>query len=379
MNHEVAGESADDLISLAKAQGFRVSKHQIARWHRFGLLPLPQGRRFLGRAAGSQTIYPAGTGAQLLALLEIHAKERRLPYVGWLLWWAGYRSPIRKQVPNVLERVVVLVDKAIESKLELGAFEGRRLTEKAVSRARRRVGRKPFPQFVRLILDAARGRAGQLDPIKADLLERGLGLDRARDDRVKGAEPWLQGDIDGALRYLPEVFHPDELRQNLESADDQDLEGARDEVRSLISVLKSFASITELIFGPHAFGLDIFRDLDTSEPLIQAFLLLVWLDLRTHPAFMEACKTLIAALPRPTEQTIGFEGLVQLGHEVPGLGDILNVRRLRTAIGNPEMVKALNEELKERLQQHRVEVDAFMQRHPIFQQAINVLLGLEAR
>jgi hypothetical protein len=175
------------------------------------------------------------------------------------------------------------------------------------------------------------------------------------------------------------VFHPDELRQNLESADDQDLEGARDEVRSLISVLKSFASITELIFGPHAFGLDIFRDLDTSEPLIQAFLLLVWLDLRTHPAFMEACKTLIAALPRPAEQTIGFEGLVQLGHEVPGLGDILNVRRLRTAIGNPELVKALNEELKERLQQHRVEVDAFMQRHPIFQQAINVLLGLEAR
>lgn len=379
MDHEVAGESADDLIALAKAHNFSVSKHQMARWHRSGLLPLPQDRRFLGRGAGSRTIYPMGTGAQLLALLEIHAKERRLPYVGWSVWWAGYRSPLRKQVRKFLERAIVLVEKALQSKVELGEFEGGRLTQRAVSRARRRVGRRRFPQFVHLILDAGRGNfGGRLDHNESDLLEQGLGLDRARDDSIKGATPWLQGEIDGALRSLGEVLQPDKLRQHIREANDQELEDARDEIRSFISLVKGFATITELIFGPHAFGLDIFRDLDMSKPLTQAFLLLVWLNLRTHATFMEAYKRLVSALPLPVEQPIYFEGLIQLGREIPGLADQLNARRLKMTIGNPEMVEVLSKELKERLEEHRVEVEAFKQRHPQFQRAIDALLGLKA-
>jgi hypothetical protein len=144
-------------------------------------------------------------------------------------------------------------------------------------------------------------------------------------------------------------------------------------------MLKEFASIAKLIFGPHAFGLDIFRDIDVSEPLLQSFVLLLWLDLRTHPPFMEALAKLTSALPQPVEQTIYYEGLFQLGREVPGFANILNARRLREAISNPEMLEVLHKELKTRLEQHRVEVDAFKQRHPQFQQAIDVLLGLTAK
>jgi hypothetical protein len=379
MNHEVAGESAEDLISLAKAHGFMVSKPQLARWHRSSLLPLPLGRRFLGRGVGSQTIYPVGAGPQLLVLLEIHARERRLPFVAWLLWWEGYRSPIRRHVRKFLERSIALVEKALQSKIEPGDFEWRRLTEKAVRRARRRTGRKRFPRFVALILDAARGKVARLDPREAELVEQGLVLDRARQDRVKGAEPWLSGEIDSVLQNLGKALQPDRLRQDLRGTDDQDLESARGEVRSLLSVLKEFASIAKLIFGPHAFGLDIFRDIDVSEPLLQSFVLLLWLDLRTHPPFMEALAKLTSALPQPVEQTIYYEGLFQLGREVPGFANILNARRLREAISNPEMLEVLHKELKTRLEQHRVEVDAFKQRHPQFQQAIDVLLGLTAK
>jgi hypothetical protein len=373
MKHEAAGESTNDLISLARTRGFRVSKHQLARWHRSGLLPLPQERRFLGRGVGSQTIYPTGTGAQLLALLEIHARERRLPYVAWLLWWEGYRSPIRRHVRKFLDRPIGLVEKAIQSKIDPRDFEWRRLTEKSFRRARRRTGRKRFPQFVGLILDAARGKEARLDPREAELVEKGLALDSARDDRIRGAEPWLSGEIDDVLKSFGEALRPDKLRQNLRVADDQTLESARDEVRSFLTVLKEFGSISKLIFGPHAFGFDVFRDLDASEPLIQSFLLLMWLELRTQPNLLGALNGLISSLPHPSEQTTAFDGLLKLGREVPGFADILNARRLREAIGDPKTLEVVNKELKIRLKQHRTEVKAFMERYPQFRNVIDVL------
>jgi hypothetical protein len=271
------------------------------------------------------------------------------------------------------------VEKALATKIEPSAFEGR-LTEKAVRRARRRIGRRQFPQFARLILDAARGKEVQLDPRQAELVEQGLGLDHAREDRIKDTDPWLRDEIDGVLQSLGKAVQPERLRQNLGRADDHGLESARDELRALLSVLKEFASISKLIFGPHAFGFDIFRDIDTSKPRVQSFLLLLWLDLQTHPGSIEALKGLISALPRPVEQTIGIEGLLQLGREIPEFADILNVRRLRDAIGDPEKLEVVNKELETRVKQHRAEVDAFMQRHPQLQQAIdNVLTALKAK
>jgi hypothetical protein len=267
----------------------------------------------------------------------------------------------------------VFVEKALQSKIDPRDFEWRRLTEKSVRRARRRTGRKRFPEFIALILDAARGKEAQLDPREAELVEKGLALDNAREDRIKGAKPWLSGEIDDALKSFGRALQPAKLRQNLERADDQNLESARDEVRSLLSVLKEFGSISKLIFGPHAFGFDVFRDIDTSEPIIQSFMLLMWLELRTHPDIKGALQILISALPRPVEQTSAFDGLLQLGREVPGFADILNARRLREAIGDPKTREVVNKELKMRLKQHRGEVKVFMQRHPQFQHAIDVL------
>jgi hypothetical protein len=231
-----------------------------------------------------------------------------------------------------------------------------------------------------LILDAARGRAVQLDPRQSDLIEQGLGIDHAREDRIKDTEPWLHGGIDGVLQSLGRALQPEKLRQNLARADDQNLENARDEVRAFLTVVKEFASISKLIFGPHSFGLHILRDIDASEPRVQSFVLLVWLDLRMRPDSIDSIKKLISTLPRPVEQTIAIEGLLQLGREVPGFADILSARRLRDAIGDPELLQVLNKELEARIKRHRAEVDAFMQRHPQIQQAIDdVLTALKAK
>src|SRR6185437_1480595 len=82
-------EPADGLLAAARAAGFDVSRAQLARWHRIGLLSKPEVA-WLGRGKGSRTIYPTGTTFQLIALCRLHEHERSLSVVGWKLWLRGF-------------------------------------------------------------------------------------------------------------------------------------------------------------------------------------------------------------------------------------------------------------------------------------------------
>ncbi len=84
-----SGETRQELLDLARDNGYEVSSPQLARWHREGLLPQPEVRR-LGKGHGTQTVYPPGTEDQLLALCAIRDKKWRLGPTAWYLWWAGY-------------------------------------------------------------------------------------------------------------------------------------------------------------------------------------------------------------------------------------------------------------------------------------------------
>ena len=83
------GETKQELLQAAEPYG--VTEQQLARWHRKGLIPKPE-QISLGKGHGSLSVYLPGTKQQLLALCEIHirGREKRIPYVAWPLWWAGY-------------------------------------------------------------------------------------------------------------------------------------------------------------------------------------------------------------------------------------------------------------------------------------------------
>lgn len=106
----VRDETREELLDLAKAHGYSVTEHQLARWHREGLLPRPK-QRSLGKGHGTQTIYPPGTGKQLLRLCKIHFddKEKRLLHVGWRLWWEDYEVSF-ELIRDFLSRVASKVD-----------------------------------------------------------------------------------------------------------------------------------------------------------------------------------------------------------------------------------------------------------------------------
>src|SRR5262249_25831116 len=76
-------ESKKYLVEVSGA-----TERQITRWHYEGLLPKPR-QRSLGRGRGRETIYPIGTAKQLLALMSIRSKNRRLANIAWGLWWQG--------------------------------------------------------------------------------------------------------------------------------------------------------------------------------------------------------------------------------------------------------------------------------------------------
>src|SRR5690348_2860734 len=111
MGGDLPNELASDLLAQAKAAGFAVSETQLARWSRAGLLPRPK-QQSLGRGKGTQTVFPPGTAAQLLALCAIRKQTRLMVRWGWHLWWRGF--PVHKrQTASVLEQAAHTWDKTV--------------------------------------------------------------------------------------------------------------------------------------------------------------------------------------------------------------------------------------------------------------------------
>jgi len=97
-------ETTEEVLAAAVAAGYSVSRAQLVRWHRVGLLPRPSTTG-LGQGRGTMTLYAAGTSRQLVALCEIRKRYRRLDDAGWLLWWQGYEVPDRL-VTGYLQKAV---------------------------------------------------------------------------------------------------------------------------------------------------------------------------------------------------------------------------------------------------------------------------------
>ncbi len=269
MSDDSAGESADELLTLVRRRGFPISRTQLARWHRAGLLPRPV-RRHLGRGRGTVSIYPQGTSRRLLALCTIHRHERRLPLVVWKLWWGGDDLPIKP----LLERFTaayqqymrtIIDDRGLtESGRALTSRVGEeRLRSKMLRRMRKRVGRHRFPAYMRLVLETLSGASqGAQDFDDLESLTKGLG---ARVD--ESALTWMQ-DAD-AYREMSRTVSPSAFRQTLDETTEEDLRRARGELRLLLAS-SSVASL----------GLRAFQDLNLMEPLAQIAFLLVWLVFR---------------------------------------------------------------------------------------------------
>ena len=206
MNVLARSETPQTLIRAAKRQGFAVTRTQLARWQRNGVLPRPT-QVSLGRH-GSKVEYPAGSEAQLLALCRYRRFKRDLPAIRWRLWWDGFSIPLRvlkRDLHRVVGELARWRSENIDQEglpnlageeLARRASTGR-LKNKIVARSRRRVGKPAFGQvFETLLLLFSPSSRLPEDADRQELVDRAIGFEKVRRQR---------GDDVVSREYLPQV------------------------------------------------------------------------------------------------------------------------------------------------------------------------------
>src|SRR6266702_2560684 len=279
-------ETTEALIAHVSSYGFPITKTELARWHRAGLLPRPQ-RRSLGRGRGMVSIYPPGTTDQLLALCTIHCSEKRLPYVAWRLWWEGYTVPLsaireflegaRAQWQQGIEEIRQLQEHPEQISKLLNRFKVMRISRKVITQARKRVGRENFPTFIKVLADVGSGtfEGYAINPERGIderwIVEKGLGLQQARTNRLADAEPWLTGDTGATLQELSSHLRDHPLGEDLSTVSEAELTDAREEVRCFLSAFEGMSSTLDRMFSRGAFGFSVFASaIREFEPQDQA-------------------------------------------------------------------------------------------------------------
>src|SRR5690348_6549327 len=73
MDSLLSDETKSSLLTRAREAGYQLSERQLKRWH--PLLP-GSGQVHLKGTRGSETLYPPGTGNQLLVICELRWKHK---------------------------------------------------------------------------------------------------------------------------------------------------------------------------------------------------------------------------------------------------------------------------------------------------------------
>ena len=372
------GETSEALIAHLSSLGFPVTKTELARWHRAGLLPRPQ-RRSLGRGRGMASIYPAGTADQLMALCTIHRSEKRLPYVAWRLWWEGYPISLssiqeflegaRAQWQRGIEELRQLYEHPEQMSNLLGRTAVVRFSQKTLAQARKRVGRENFPTFMKVLADVGSGtfEGYAIDPEtgidERGIVEKGLGLQRARTNRLADAGPWLTGDTGATLQELSSRLRHHPLGEDLSTVSEAELLDAREEVRCFLSAFESISRTFDRMFSRGAFGFSVFADVIRElGPRDQAIMLLFWRMFRTWG--LGPNMDLLLGVARQWQQKWFplFQGLEQLRDEVPVTAETLAPKQTGYALRWKLRMEGVLEVVSQ-LAQHP-DVKAFFARHP---------------
>lgn len=361
-------ETREQLLALAGSSGYGITEHQLARWHREGLLPRPK-QRPLGKGHGTQTVYPPGTEAQLLALCAIRAKERSLDRVRWYLWWAGYEVPVER-IREFLSDVTAEADEHIRKIVDPGtgslseaawkmleATSSGRLS-KPLSGSRKRVGKKRFDSFLRIMLEAVSGRFEGFsyepteDPKEDEqrIVEKGLGLERAYTDRIGDEGPWLKNRLEGYLKGIGWLTDAEFLRKKLASLTDEQLLEARDEARSWLALLGGYGLMFDRLLGKGAFGIsgisEALREMGARE---QALFTAVWgiSRFRGPESLQKGLESHGKPTPEMEEGLAAWASLEEARRMSPELADLLSPRRMRAALEDPRETERLAKELDE--------------------------------
>jgi hypothetical protein len=374
-------EGGREVLAAVRAAGFTLTPAQLARRHRAGLIAEPEVRH-LGYGRGTISLYPPGTAERLIRILELGGRGESFEDVGWRVWWrdGGELSPlVRRRLRDEaarwegeLSKLADLLEREEageeEAELEMDrTYEaaGRDRMPASLGRVRRNVGREDFATVFRVLADVASGRFREFRDEESELLvERALGIDRARADCLYDGEPWFEGSSAEDLGRLSSAVGQQCLSE-LADADAVDLDTARRELGDLWEIVLAIAPIFKELGGSGAFGFDTVGAVFAAQPeRNQPFLLLMWLFLRQDPRLRRGMATLKAVREEALAARQTFALIAALREEVPAFAEMMSRESLGSALQDEESREALNAKLSALFEAERVAVERFVERHP---------------
>ncbi|MEK6225499.1 MAG: hypothetical protein AABM40_04305 [Chloroflexota bacterium] len=269
-------EKAIFVLAYARERGWQLSRTQLERRHRAGVIHPPR-QVARGRGAGTESIYPAGTAVLLLEGLELG--DIPLTRIAFELWLRGRPVPmggVRAHLAALatlhdrLARVIrfvgfgraVLPGRVLRFVEQLAARPG----PVQLRRMRRRLGDDPgrVETVLRATIEMVGGvyvppeqHHGPADD-EGPLFEAVIGVENARTEAPIGQQPWLRGSITDMLVESTHDFGGDWSR-DLREMSDAELEAGRERWRDLSDFMEIIGEMREM-YGKNAFGFGAMAD-----------------------------------------------------------------------------------------------------------------------
>ena len=307
MNSDAPFEKSADLLTLAQQQGYVLSATQLVRWHRAGLLPRPQ-QHPLKDARGTCSLYPPGTGEQVLLLCSLRTRERRLAHLAWQLWLAGYRVEygiIRAQLQQATGRISRWMHWFADLKQAVSQHDSEQVLDlieryaegplrlQPLRRIRKRVGREHFSTFLSRLLELATEDGSKQASVDDEhewqldlrILARGLGLEKRFVNKQDALEQYLVQFLIPQLHWFFRYLQAAHWEELLKQVDNFAVLQARDDLRTWLVRLGNASHYRDRLPDDYPrWEIDLqetFRALSMAD---QALVLVVWLALRTLPS-----------------------------------------------------------------------------------------------
>jgi len=281
--------TTEELIAAVERRtGRRLTRDALKGWGVAGLIPRadqdhPPGVR------GSRPRFSAGVLERVIAICELQMRpgfKKRLDRVAFELWWTGRELEDRRLVRAVLRDVFgpMLSDaRELRDRYDDPAEAALAIPLKLNSRLWRTLrrhakGRKNLDTALRAAFEELFGgdafgeeHIEKGDTPRAELLERTLGVDRARTARILETPDTPTDEPDDLASFargivsmgIIDLDHPTDA---IDQASDEELDVACDIARAVLDALLGRLTVVQLAYGDDYGGASAMRDLFTAYP-----------------------------------------------------------------------------------------------------------------
>ena len=364
-------ESVYDVMDFLQFAGFDVSREQLTRLHRRGLIGAPLQGLDSGRSTTSW--YPAGTAVQALRIAQLRSSTKQLDELAWRLWWEGYDLEpdlVRHYLVRKAERwdeqlrevrsgpsTASVVEDASEERDVLDDVFFRHLKPgPALVSARKRLMRESelYAEFAGLVIDLLCGELSTAGEASVGLFTESAEIvDHAGDERTGSVA------LAAMRRAMDRPF-----AQMIESLEDKEIEVAREIALRFVDVIGGIGRIMQDAFGGTGRGRDnvgvsLMGLSENPEEQVLALLL--------TSAFLEDDR-IRARLPdvepamihRPGIEFRDFIRLRFLAARIPGVAELVRPERIAEALESPEGASEWRRRFDEFRRVHALEIEASM-------------------